>query len=170
MEETHNNQSNPEPAPAAPASEAENKTVSDVKGQLGQLETFLDEYMIKKAPFQIPMSGKELIAKIAPYLVILGIIFAIPATILVLVVSPLLVLGGGAMAIISLLFSLAALVLEAIALPGLFKRTRGAWRLMFYAMIVSIVGSIVGLHLVNAIIGAIIGGYILFQIKEVYKN
>lgn len=170
MEETNNNQPSGEPAPVAQAQAGENKTTSDVKGLLGQLEALLDEYMIKKAPFQIPATGKELIAKITPYLVILGIIFAIPATILVLIFSPFAILGGGGMAIVGLLFSLAALILEAIALPGLFRRTHAAWHMLFYASIVSILGSLVGFHLVNMVIGAVIGWYILFQVKEVYKN
>lgn len=137
---------------------------------LGQLEAWLEDVMVKKAPFQIPMGGKNFLATVAPYLVILGIVFAIPATLLVLVTSPFLILGGGAMTVVGFLFSLAALVLEAIALPGLFKRTQSSWRMLFYASVVSTVGSVVSLQIVGAIIGAVIGWYIIFQVKEVYKN
>lgn len=136
----------------------------------GKLEAVLEEYFVKKAPFQIPLGGKEFIVKVAPYLVILGVLFAIPATLFVIVVSPLVVLGGGGVALLSMFFSVAALVLEAIALPGLFKLTRGSWNLLFYASLVSIAGTLVGLHLVNAVISALIGWYILFQVKELYKN
>lgn len=150
--------------------EAGSKTASDVKGLVNQLEALLDDYMIKKAPFQIPMNGKEILAKIAPYLVILGIVMAIPATLFVLVISPFAIFTGGGLHIVGFLFSLAALVLEAIALPGLFKRTHASWRFMFYASIVSILGSLISLNLVGAALGAVIGWYILFQVKEVYKN
>lgn len=171
MEEMNNNQAPQQPAPEAPAAPAaESKTASDVKGMLGQLEAWLADVMIKKAPFQIPMGGKNFLAMVAPYLVILGIVLAIPATLLVLVTSPFLILGGGGMAIVSFLFSIAALVIEAIALPGLFKRTQSSWRLLFYASVVSVIGSVVSLQIVSALIGAIIGWYIIFQVKEVYKN
>lgn len=173
MEGTENNQQPQAPA-AAPAPEATpaapKATVADVKGMLGQLEAWLGDVMIKKAPFQIPMGGKNFLAMVAPYLVILGIVFAIPATLLVLVLSPFAILGGGGMVIVSFLFSIAALVIEAIALPGLFKRTQSSWRLLFYASVVSVAGSVVSLQIVSAIIGAVIGWYIIFQVKEVYKN
>ena len=175
MEEMNNNQAPQQPAPAAapapvatPA--AESKAASDVKGMLAQFEAWLADVMITKAPFQIPMGGKNFLVMVAPYLVILGIVLAIPATLLVLVTSPFLILGGGGMAIVGFLFSLAALVIEAIALPGLFKRTQASWRLLFYASVVSVLGSVVSLNIVGALIGAVVGWYIIFQVKEMYKN
>ena len=58
-----------------------------------------------------------------------------------------------------------------VAVPGLFKRTKGAWTLLFYASIISLIGSIISLSgIVSGLIGAIIGWYILFQVKELYRN
>ncbi len=170
--ESINNEGQAAPAPETPAAAPVNKEQmkSDVKGMLGQLEAWLEGVMVKKAPFQIPMGGKNFLAMVAPYLVIIGIVLAIPATLFVLVTSPILILGGGGMAIVSFLFSIAALVIEAIALPGLFKRTQASWRLLFYASVVSVLGSIVSFQIVSALIGAIVGWYIIFQVKEVYKN
>lgn len=151
---------------------------SDVRGWVARVEAWLDEYMVKKAPFQIPMGGKNFLATIAPYLIIIGIVL------FVLSLPALLGLGalGGAMGMmggymgwgyammISTLTSVIVVVLEACAVPGLFKRTHKAWRLVFYATLVSFAGSILTLNLVGAVIGGVIGWYLLFQIKELYKN
>lgn len=150
---------------------------SDVKGLINQLEVLLDEYMVKKAPFQIPVKGKELLAKIVPYIIIIAAVVAIPAILAALglsaVFAPIAALGGhvwGFGVMISLVFSIAALVVELRAVPGLFKRTKSAWRLVFYATIISLIGSLISFNIVGGLIGAVIGWYLLFQIKDMYKN
>ena len=157
----------PEAAETRVAAPEGAKAASDVKGLLAQLEAFLDDCMIKKA--QIPANGKEILAKIAPYLVILGIVLAVPATLLVLVASPFMIFGGGILHLVGFLFALAALVMQAIALPGLFKRAKSSWDMLFYASVVSMIGNVISLNLVGVILGAVIGWYILFQVKALYK-
>ncbi len=150
----------------------------DVLGFVGKVETWLDEYMITKAPFQIPITGKEVLAKIAPYLIIIFSVLALPALLALLGVTAMFapagaVTGGmswGFFGIVSVATSVIALVLDVMAIPGLFKRTHASWRLLFYATLVSLVGGILSMNPVGAIIGAIIGWYILFQVKELYKN
>lgn len=150
---------------------------AEVKGFINQLEALLDEYMVKKAPFAIPMGGKEFIVKVAPYLVIVFAILGVPAILAGLGLSafltPFAMMGGslwGVSAMISLIVSAIALVIEVIAVPGLFKRTHGGWRLVFYASIVSTIGNLLALNIVGGAIGAVIGWYILFQVKDMYKN
>lgn len=163
---------------AAPEAPKANSSKSDAKGVIAQLEAFLDEYMIKKAPFAIPAGGKDFIVKVAPYLIIIFAILALPLIFAALglsaIVAPLAMMGGygwGYGAIISLIASVIVLVMEVIAVPGLFKRTKGSWRMIFYATIVSFVGSILTISgIISGIIGAIIGWYILFQVKDRYKN
>lgn len=153
-------------------------TKQQVRGYVDQLEAWLDDVMVKKAPFQIPMGGKEFLATIAPYLIIIGaILFALS-------LPALLGLGifGGAMGmmagytgwgyavIVSMAAGVVSLILELMALSGLFKRTAHSWRLMYYASLVSVVGNVLSLNLIGAVIGAVIGWYILFQMKELYKN
>lgn len=150
----------------------------DMKGLVGQLEALLDEYMVKKAPFALPKEVKEFIVKISPYLVIILALMAVPAILVALgftaIVAPFAMLGvytWGFGAMIALIASSIAIVMEVMAVPGLFNRTKASWRLVFYASIVSLVGGIISLHGVfGAIIGTIIGWYILFQVKELYKN
>lgn len=150
----------------------------DVMGFIGKVEAWLDEYMVTKAPFQIPMGGKEFLAKIAPYLIIIGVVF------FVLSLPALLGLGAmfgglgmmtgsaswGFAALVSLATSVITVGLEAWAVPGLFKRTHASWRILFYASLISLIGGILSYNPIGAVIGAIIGWYILFQVKVLYKN
>ena len=91
------------------------------------------------------------------------------ATLFVLVASPFMIFGGGILHLVGFLFALAALVMQAIALPGLFKRAKSSWNMLFYASVVSMIGNVVSLNLVGVILGAVIGWYILFQVKALYK-
>ncbi|MDP3957760.1 MAG: hypothetical protein Q8Q10_04640 [bacterium] len=152
---------------------------AEAKGLVGQLEALLDEYMVKKAPFTLPLGLKEFIVKVAPYLIIIMAVFAVPAILLALglstVFTPVAMMGGyggwGFSAIVTLIATAITLVMEVMAVPGLFKRTQKGWRLVFYATIVSLIGSILSVSgIIGGIIGAIIGWYILFQVKELYKN
>jgi len=165
----------------APKQESQPKAEQkDAKGAVASFEAVLYEYLVKKAPFALPAGAKEVIVKVAPYLIIIFAILALPLIFAVLgfsaVLTPFAMMGGygygwGFNAIISLVVSVIVLILEVIAVPGLFKRTKGAWQLVFYASIVSLVGSILSINgIIGGIIGAIIGWYILFQVKDLYKN
>lgn len=176
--ENQNQQEQQAPQPSVPGG-SENK--SDIKGDISSFEAFLEEYLVKKAPFAIPAGGKEFIVKVAPYLVIILALIAIPGILLAIgattILAPFAVVGYaighgfGILAVISLIISIVALVMELIAIPGLFKRTKSAWKLVFYASIVSFIGSVISIQgIIGAIIGIIIGWYILFQVKELYKN
>jgi hypothetical protein len=150
----------------------------DVKGLISQLEALLDEYMIKKAPFALPIGVKEFIVNVSPYLIIIFAVLALPLIFAALglsaIVAPVAMMGGyswGFGAVIALVVSVVVLIMEVMAVPGLFKRTRSAWNLIFYATIVSLIGNILSIGgIIGGIIGAIIGWYILFQVKDMYKN
>ncbi|KKP77671.1 MAG: hypothetical protein A2271_01825 [Candidatus Moranbacteria bacterium RIFOXYA12_FULL_35_19] len=155
---------------------------ADLKGGINQLEALLDEYMVKKAPFALPKGVKEFIATVSPYLIIIFAIMALPLILAAMGLSafltPFAIIGGlglgfgwGFGAIVSLAIAVVTIVMELMAVPGLFKRTKKSWRLLFYVSIISLVGSIISIHgIVSGIIGAIIGWYILFQMKDMYKN
>ncbi|NTV05493.1 MAG: hypothetical protein HGA59_03175 [Chlorobiaceae bacterium] len=163
-------------------SEQKAQVKSDVKGILSQLEAILDEYMVNKAPFTLPIEVKEFIVKVSPYLVIIFAVMVLPiifaALGLTAILSPFAMMGGypygfgwGFAATVGLVFSVITFVMEIVAVPGLFKRSKSAWTLLFYASIVSLIGTILSFNgLIGGIIGTIIGWYILFQVKELYKN
>ena len=154
---------------------------ADVKGLVAQLEALLDEYMVKKAPFALPVGAKEFIANVSPYLIIIMAVMLLPFIVFALGLSAMLApfammgaygagYGWGFGHLVLLVATVATFTIEIMAVPGLFKRTKGSWRLLFYASIVSVVGNILSFNIIGGIIGAIIGWYILFQMKELYKN
>jgi hypothetical protein len=151
-------------------------SASNTKGIVSQLEAILDEYMVKKAPFTIPMNGKEMIVKIAPYVVIVFAIMSVPVLLaglgLSAMLAPFAMLGGyhSVAAFISIAFAIVSLVINVMAVPGLFAREKKGWRLAFYSSIVSFVGNILTFNIAGGVIGALIGWYILFQVKELYKK
>ena len=143
---------------------------------LSQIESKLNFYFGEKAP-AMPENIKELIVKYSPYLSILMLVIALPALLLAFglttITLPFAYVNGlhtGFSFSFTALFSLATLILEAIAIPGLFKRTKQSWQFMFYASLVSILSSIFSFNLGSLIIGGAISFYILFQIKPYYKN
>lgn len=150
---------------------------AEAKNLVGKLEALLDRYMVKDAPFTLPLGLKEFIVTASPYLIIIVALMMLPVIAGVIGVAtlsaPFAMMSGygfGFSAIITLIAALIALVLQVMAIKGLFKRAHSAWRLVFYASIVSFVGSILALNIIGGIVSAIISWYILFQVKEFYKE
>lgn len=149
---------------------------TDIKSALGQLEDMFELYLVKKAPFSIPDNWKEIIVKFSPWISLILMIVALPAILAVLglgtLFMPFSYLGGldvGFNYTVGLIFSAVILVLEAIAIPGLFKRSLKGWRFVYYASLLGMVQNLVTLNLGGLIIGGLISMYVLFQIKSYYK-
>jgi len=141
---------------------------------LTQIEEKLDLYFGKKAP-AMPENIKEFIVKYSPYLTLIALALSISALLLALGLSsafmPLAYAGGYRPAFsLSSIISLVAMILEIVALPGLFKRTKNSWELMFYASLIMVLSYIFALNIGSLIIGGAISFYVLFQIKSYYKN
>lgn len=145
---------------------------------LKQIEQTLDEYFGKKAP-QLPQNIKEILVKFAPYLTILGVILTIPAILIIFglgSVATVLAPMGGVPAVstlptmwLSTAFLIPVIILEVMAIPGLFSRSAKAWQYLFWAQLISIISSLLQLNIIGAVLGAAIGFYILFQVKSLYK-
>lgn len=146
---------------------------------LGQLEEMLEDYLGKKAP-QLPKNVREIIVNLAPWLTLIGLIITLPLVLVAFglsaLVAPFAFLAGPAAAVsygvsytVSMIILAVALILEAMAIPGLFARTLGGWRLVYYSVLVSLVSNLFTFNVVGGIIGALISFYFLFQIKEHYK-
>ncbi|MEK9132168.1 MAG: chromate transporter [Patescibacteria group bacterium] len=147
---------------------------SGSKNPIQQLEDFLTLYLVKKAPYSIPSSARERIVTIVPWIDLVLLIVFLPLLVALLGLNFALVNfawasgayvpGWGLASVIAL----GTFILEILALPGLFKRKRSAWTLVFYAALLSVVGSLISFSL-GGILGGIVGLYILFQVKEYYK-
>lgn len=138
------------------------------------LEAQLELYLVKKAP-ALPVGLKEFIVKFAPWLTLILMVLLLPVLLAALGLGALLLpasyLGGagsGFFYTITLIGTGAVLVLEGLALPGLFKRLLSGWRLLFYATLINAIISLLGGNLISALVGALIGLYVLFQVKSYY--
>ncbi|MBI4276240.1 hypothetical protein HY629_00160 [Candidatus Uhrbacteria bacterium] len=143
---------------------------------LKQLEDFLDLYLVKKAPFQLPKGIKEFIVNFGPWITLILIIIGLPVLLLALGLTAVFlpfaaasaVAGGGVTSTLSLILTIVAVACEVIALPGLFKRSRHGWEFMFYATLASGVGNLLTAN-IGAVISVVISLYFVFQVKEYYK-
>jgi hypothetical protein len=156
--------------------ETTTQSMPDVKTLMAKLDAFLELYLVKKVP-NLPENVKEFIVKVSPYLSIIALVFSVPALLLLLglntFMAPAYVLGGVRYtvgSIISLVFLVATLVLEGMAIPGLFARKASAWKLIFYVALLNIVDSLLQFNLGSMIIGGAISLYFIYQIKSYYKN
>jgi len=140
-----------------------------------QLEDLLDLYLVKKAP-ALPKNAKESIVKIAPWVTVIIMILLLPVILgalgLAAVFAPFGFIGGvqmGVLGVVSLVLSIASLVLEAMAIPGLFNKTAQGWRYVYYSTLLTAVDSLIHFNLAGLIIGSLLSLYILFQVKEYYR-
>lgn len=147
----------------------------DFKSYLADVEKLCEEYLVDKAP-ALPKGAKEAIVKFGPWISLVLIIMALPLILGVLglgaILAPFSLLGGlqaGVGYSLSIIFSVVMLVIEIVALPGLFKRQKSAWYLMFYASLVGALQNLVAFNLGGLVIGTLLGLYVLFQIKSYYK-
>lgn len=148
---------------------------TDYKSYLKQIENFLAEYLLKKAP-ALPVNIKDIIVKIAPWATLVILLMTLPIILFAFglgaLVAPFSFLGGvtaGASYIVSLVFSAAELILEAMAIPSLFSRSRKGWNLVFYAALLGGVRNIITFNVGGLVIGTLLSLYILFQVREHYK-
>lgn len=172
-----NENAHKEEARTGESSKQTKDTKMHLKESVSKLEAILDEHMVRKAPFTLPTEIKDFLVQVAPFLVILSAILSVQVifgiTRMSTVSAPLAMMSGygwGFGAIISLVVAILTLILTVKAIPGLFKRTHGAWRLMFYVSIIAVIGDLLSFNLINALIVAVISWYLLFQVKASYKN
>lgn len=144
---------------------------------MSQLEGTLYEYLHNRTP-HLPNEWKELLVKIAPYITILFVVLSIPVILAAIGVgaffSPFMALGGGIQAVagfsIAIIFYIISVVLEGLAIPGLFARNKRAWQLMYYSALVNAIYNFVTFNLFGFLIGTVISLYLLFQIKSYYTR
>jgi hypothetical protein len=152
----------------------------DFKSIMGQLENNLDEYLGKKAP-QLPKEWRELLVKVAPYLAIIGVVLGVPGVLALLGLStfvvPLGTISGmvsgrpflGFGYLINVIFLGVMIVLEALSISPLFKRSKTGWNYMYYATLIGAIQNLISFNLGGLIIGTLLSLYLLFQVKEYYK-
>ncbi len=140
---------------------------------MNALINWLDVWFGQKAP-KLPEKGKAFLVKVAPWLAIISIVFTAPAILTLMGISApwgrFGVYGYGYAAGWWWIFPAAVIVLDILALPGLFKRTKSGWLFSFYAVLVSGLSSLFMGAIGSLIITLVIGFYILFQIRPFYSG
>lgn len=146
----------------------------DYKKMLADLENKINIYFGQKAP-KLPEGVAKFIVKYGPYFAIVGLIFGVGALLvsfgILSTVIPMSAYGyayGYHFSFWSI-FSLIVVVLQAMAIPGLLKRLKSAWNLMFYASLISALSALLSFNLGSLVIGTAISWYFLFQIRKYYK-
>jgi hypothetical protein len=134
---------------------------------------FLDYYLVKKAPVQIPDNAKEWLVRYGPWITIVLLVLALPGLLFLLGLGTVLIPFGGVGYATGFGYLALGLIVQlgltAAALPGLFARRMSGWNLLFYARIVGFVATMLAGSIVSAIVGALISLYILFQVRPLYK-
>ena len=147
------------------------KQKTDWKKMLLDLESKLADFFIKKFP-ALPENVKEFIVKYTPHFTILSVVLAILGLLVGTAVAPFAFLSGirvGFGQLVSLVFGIAAIVLNIKAIKGLFAKEMKAWKLIFYVSLISAASSLLRLDIIGLIIGCGISWYVLFQIRKYYK-
>lgn len=135
---------------------------------------FLDFYLVKKAPFQIPDAGREWIVKFGPWITVILLILTLPLLLVALGIGTILIPFGGlgyatGFGVLTI-FVIAEIGLMIVALPGLFARKMSGWRLLFYSQLVSLVYSMLSGSIVSGLVFGLISLYILFQVRPLYHD
>lgn len=156
-------------------------------GALDQVESKLDEMLVKKAPFQLPEAARKWIADYAWILALIGVILGaltfFPLLTVVGLLSGIGVAVGAGFAVIAAWISLAVLgaytIVLAIAVPKLKKKQASGWNLVFYSTLFFFAYDVVNwlrapvaglFSLVLNVIGTVIGLYFLFQVRSYFKG
>ena len=153
------------------------KNNNSIMDSLNLLETELGKvYANKKIP-SLPDNVKEIIVKLSPWFALVSMVMLLPLIMaafgLSAIAMPFSYLGGlhvGFSYTLGLVFTFGMIVLEIMAIPGLFKRKLSAWRLMYYSTLVSLLQQLFRFNLVNLILSGAISFYFLYQVKSKYNK
>jgi hypothetical protein len=135
---------------------------------------FLEFYLMKRAPFQIPDAGREMIVKFGPWITVVLLILTLPILLFALGLGTILIPFGGVgyasgFGLLTI-FIVVEVGLMIAALPGLFARKMAGWRLLFYSQLISIVYNVLSGSIVSGLLFGLIALYILFQVRPLYHE
>lgn len=152
---------------------------------LSGLEDRLNHYLVSKAPYRIPPNGRETITRFSPWIILVMLIFSLPAIFaisgfgfVVAGLNPVVGVNAGWLYYLASGVLAMQVVAMAIAIPGLFKRQRKAWQLIYYSCLIALVYTILDwlasaaavFSLVLGLFSTLIILYLLFQVRGYYVN
>jgi len=137
------------------------------------LENELEPIFLGKFP-PFPDDVKEFLVKYGPYFILVAAVFMLfgllaafgigTAAIGIGVVA----YGSGFMMYIALLIATIIAIIYLMAFSPLRARKKAGWNLMYYALILSLLSSLIQLAFLSVIVGGVLGFWVLFQIRDKY--
>jgi len=137
------------------------------------LENELEPIFLGKFP-SFPDDVKEFLVKYGPYFILVAAVFMLfgllaafgigTAAIGIGVVA----YGSGFMMYIALLIATIIAIIYLMAFSPLRARKKAGWNLMYYALILSLLSSLIQLAFLSVIVGGVLGFWVLFQIRDKY--
>lgn len=148
---------------------------------MDQLEKFFDDLFLRKISFQLPTNVKDVIVKIAPWVVLIIIIISIPAVLSLFGLgsflggmNPMVPYGFSSRYYLGLIVLTAQVILMIMAFSPLQKREAKGWTYIYYSQLISGAYALLTSYNVGAFVWSIIatgiGLYIIFQVKSYYKK
>lgn len=138
-------------------------------------ENTMEEFFVKTMP-SLPEGVKEFIVNFSPWIVLVMLVLMLPAVLTVFGLGAMMAPYGYMMGArwgygysLTWVISLISFGLTLWAMPGLFRRQMFSWRLMFYSVLVTAVGTLLSGQLVSLIVGTGVSLYFLYQVKSYYK-
>jgi len=137
------------------------------------LENELEPIFLGKFP-PFPDDVKEFLVKYGPYFILVAAVFMLfgllaafgigTAAIGIGVVA----YGSGFMMYLALLIATIIAIIYLMAFSPLRARKKAGWNLMYYALILSLLSSLIQLAFLSVIVGGVLGFWVLFQIRDKY--
>lgn len=137
-------------------------------------DRLFNQYLYKSMP-KLSKGVRATIEGALPWFVLVMSIFAVFGMFATLglgaIASPFMILGKRSFTMFWLSWGVAAvqLVLEVMAIPGLFNKRRAAWMLLYYSNTLGLLMSIISFS-VGGIILALFLIYVLYQVKSSYTK
>jgi hypothetical protein len=130
------------------------------------IEQTLEEHLGAKSKFLLPVQHQDGFVRSLPWVAVLFLPLQFAGVALLLGLSALTAFAGSGSHLRALV-STAVFVLDVMALPGLFKRTRRGWAFFAYAVVLSAANSVFGMSILGLIINAAVL-WLAFQVKYRY--
>lgn len=131
------------------------------------LEHAIERQLGQDAKFQLPEDYRSSFVRYLPWIALVFLPLQLGGVMLLLGVSTLAKLFGSG-SFLPALISTGAFVLDAIALPGLFARSRRGWAFFTYAILLSALGKALSLSFFGLLISALTV-WMAFQVKYHYR-
>jgi len=131
------------------------------------VEQTLEQHLGATSKLQLPDNMRAGFVRFLPWVALFFMPFHFAAVLLLLGISALAALVGST-SILGALVSAGILVLDVIALPGLFARKRQGWAFFTYAIALGAVGNLLSLSIFGLVMSAALL-WLAFQVKYQYR-